>query len=161
MNERIEQRPTRREVLPYNGIRANTQPLCPEFWTQALLRMQRCILAGMEFFPASSRPPWDVIRPNLDVTDYMVLLLAGRYGSVTEDGIGYTEREYQALALCGPGFPQSGCCPNHVVYSQSLLHSLRYGGSDKPPTPQSQNCSNESLGRATVSKGRSRVGGNT
>jgi transposase InsO family protein len=32
MNERIEQRPTRREVLPYNGIRANNQPLCPEFW---------------------------------------------------------------------------------------------------------------------------------
>jgi hypothetical protein len=62
--------------------------------TQALLRMQRCIPAGMEFFPASSRPPWDVIRPILDVTDYMVLLLAGRYGSVTEDGIGYTEREY-------------------------------------------------------------------
>jgi hypothetical protein len=35
MNEMIEQRPTRREVLPYNGIRANTQPLCPEFWNQA------------------------------------------------------------------------------------------------------------------------------
>jgi len=32
MNEMIEQRPTRREVLPYNGIRVNTQPLCPEFW---------------------------------------------------------------------------------------------------------------------------------
>jgi multiple sugar transport system substrate-binding protein len=32
MNEKIEQRPTRREVLPYNGIRANNQPLCPEFW---------------------------------------------------------------------------------------------------------------------------------
>ena len=34
MSERIEQRPTRREVLPYNGIRANTQPLCPEFWNR-------------------------------------------------------------------------------------------------------------------------------
>jgi hypothetical protein len=34
MIETIEQRPTRREVLPYNGIRANTQPLCPEFWSQ-------------------------------------------------------------------------------------------------------------------------------
>jgi integrase/recombinase XerD len=29
----IEQRPTRREVLPYNEIRPNTKPLCPEFWT--------------------------------------------------------------------------------------------------------------------------------
>ena len=32
MYEMIEQRPTRREVLHYNGIRVNTQPLCPEFW---------------------------------------------------------------------------------------------------------------------------------
>ena len=33
MFETIEQRPTRREVLPYNGIRANAPPLCPEFWS--------------------------------------------------------------------------------------------------------------------------------
>jgi len=32
MMETTEQRPTRRKVQPYNGIRANTQPLCPEFW---------------------------------------------------------------------------------------------------------------------------------
>jgi hypothetical protein len=32
MAETIEQGPTRREVLPYKGIRALTQPLCPEFW---------------------------------------------------------------------------------------------------------------------------------
>jgi len=38
MNEMIEQRPTRREVLPYNGIRANTQPLCPEFWILELIK---------------------------------------------------------------------------------------------------------------------------
>ena len=35
MLETLEQRPTRREVLPYNGIRANAQPLCPEFWGPA------------------------------------------------------------------------------------------------------------------------------
>jgi hypothetical protein len=39
-------------------------------------------------------------------------------------------------------------------YSQALLHSLRYGGSVEPPAPQSQNCSNDSLGRATVRNGR-------
>src|SRR5450759_2726417 len=38
MLETIKQRPTRREVLPYNGIRANTQPLCPEFWIQSSLQ---------------------------------------------------------------------------------------------------------------------------
>jgi hypothetical protein len=37
MNEMIEQRPTRREVLPYNAIRANTQPLCPEFWPHLII----------------------------------------------------------------------------------------------------------------------------
>src|SRR5664280_1199645 len=46
MNERIEQRPTRREVLPYNGIRANTQPLCPEFWTH-----QGCPGSGFDALP--------------------------------------------------------------------------------------------------------------
>jgi hypothetical protein len=41
MLDTIEQRPTRREVLPYNGIRANTQPLCPEFWIQVKSRIQQ------------------------------------------------------------------------------------------------------------------------
>src|SRR5664280_2603543 len=32
MTETTEQRPRRRKVQPYNGIRTKTQPLCPEFW---------------------------------------------------------------------------------------------------------------------------------
>src|SRR5664280_111007 len=147
MNERIEQRPTRREVLPYNGIRANTQPLCPEFWTQALLRMQRCILAGMEFFPASSRPPWDVIRPILDVTDYMVLLLAGRYGSVTEDGIGYTEREYDYAF--GQDIPV-------VAFTCDLAAGLRAarGDSDELQLERLRRFKSKVAGRHTVPGGR-------
>jgi DNA-binding NarL/FixJ family response regulator len=52
MNERIEQRPRRREVLPYNGIRANNQPLCPEFWSLAggrceVVLLDLRILGGM------------------------------------------------------------------------------------------------------------------
>jgi hypothetical protein len=62
--------------------------------TQGLLRMQRCVPAGMELFPASSLPPWEVIRPILELSDYLILLIGHRYGSVTEDGLGYTEREY-------------------------------------------------------------------
>lgn len=62
--------------------------------TQALLKTQKCFPTGMELFPASSRPPWDVIRPLLDHTDYLILLIGGRYGSVDEQGISYTEREY-------------------------------------------------------------------
>ncbi|MEZ0167018.1 DUF4062 domain-containing protein [Kineococcus sp. LSe6-4] len=62
--------------------------------TQALLRMRQVIPAGMELFSADSRPPWGVITSILADTDYLVLVIAGRYGSVDEDGISYTEREY-------------------------------------------------------------------
>jgi len=71
--------------------------------TGALLKTLRCLPTGMELFPSSSRPPWDVIRPLLDVTDYMVLLLAGRYGSVDEQGISFTEHEYDYAF--GTGIP--------------------------------------------------------
>lgn len=62
--------------------------------TQALLRIRQVIPAGMELFSADSRPPWGVITSILADTDYLVLVIAGRYGSVDEDGISYTEREY-------------------------------------------------------------------
>jgi uncharacterized protein DUF4062 len=63
--------------------------------TQEMLRMGRCIPAGMELFGASSLPPWDVITRVLDVTDYLVLVLGHRYGSVPPSGgFSYTEREY-------------------------------------------------------------------
>lgn len=62
--------------------------------TQALLRMRQVIPAGMELFSADSRPPWGVITSILADTDYLVLVIAGRYGSVDEDGVSYTEREY-------------------------------------------------------------------
>lgn len=63
--------------------------------TQALLKMGRCIPAGMELFGASSLPPWEFITRVLDVTDYFVLVLGQRYGSSPPDGgKSYTEREY-------------------------------------------------------------------
>lgn len=68
--------------------------------TEQLLRL-RCIPSGMELFTASGQPPWNVIEAALETTDYMVLILAGRYGSVSnKDGRSYTEREYDhALEL--------------------------------------------------------------
>lgn len=62
--------------------------------TEQLLRL-RCIPSGMELFTASGRPPWNVIEAALETTDYMVLILAGRYGSISsKDDRSYTEREY-------------------------------------------------------------------
>lgn len=62
--------------------------------TEQLLR-SRCIPSGMELFTASGRPPWDVITSAIETTDYMILILGGRYGSVGDDGRSFTEREYE------------------------------------------------------------------
>ncbi len=61
--------------------------------SEQLLR-SRCIPSGMDLFTASGRPPWAVITSALDTTDYMILMIAGRYGSVDRDGVSFKEREY-------------------------------------------------------------------
>ena len=61
---------------------------------QALLEMD-CIPAGMELFPASDEDQWTLIKKVIDDSDYYILILAGRYGSIGIDGIGYTEMEYR------------------------------------------------------------------
>lgn len=53
-----------------------------------------CIPVGMEQFPSSNLNQLEYIKKMLDECDYYILILAGRYGSCCEDGIGYTEKEY-------------------------------------------------------------------
>src|SRR3954453_18062379 len=60
---------------------------------QALLALD-CIPSGMELFPASDDDQWTLIKRVIDDCDYSLLILAGRYGSIGIDGIGYTEKEY-------------------------------------------------------------------
>ncbi len=50
--------------------------------------------AGMELFPAADDTAWQLIKDVIDSSDYYVLLIGGRYGSLDEAGIGYTEKEY-------------------------------------------------------------------
>ena len=50
--------------------------------------------AGMELFPASDDTAWQLIRDVIDASDYYLLVVGGRYGSVDEAGLGYTEKEY-------------------------------------------------------------------
>jgi hypothetical protein len=50
--------------------------------------------AGMELFPAADASAWDLIKEVIDNSDYYVLVMGGRYGSMDETGLGYTEREY-------------------------------------------------------------------
>jgi hypothetical protein len=62
--------------------------------------------SGMELFPAADDTAWQLIRDVIDASDYYVLIVGGRYGSLDESGIGFTEREYDyALAQKKPIIP--------------------------------------------------------
>lgn len=61
--------------------------------TQCLLKMG-CIPVGMEQFPASDMNQMEYIKMMLDDCDYYILILAGKYGSLDSDGVGFTEKEY-------------------------------------------------------------------
>ena len=57
---------------------------------QALMEMD-CIPSGMELFPAVDEEQWEFIRRIIDDCDYYLLIIGGRYGSTTPEGISYTE----------------------------------------------------------------------
>ena len=61
--------------------------------SQHLLKMG-FIPVGMEQFPASNMSQMEYIKMMLDDCDYYLLILAGKYGSIDTDGIGFTEKEY-------------------------------------------------------------------
>lgn len=54
-----------------------------------------CFPAGMEMFPAADIEQFEYIKTIIDQSDYYILVIAGRYGSVAEDGKSYTEKEYE------------------------------------------------------------------
>ncbi len=60
---------------------------------QALMEMD-CIPAGMELFPAADEEQWEFIKKVIDDCDYYLLVIGGRYGSLSSDGISYTEKEF-------------------------------------------------------------------
>ncbi|WP_162248078.1 DUF4062 domain-containing protein [Angustibacter sp. Root456] len=67
---------------------------------QALLELD-CIPAGMEMFPAASEDQWTLIREVIDLSDYYIVVVGGRYGSVTSDGVSFTEMEYDYAVAKG------------------------------------------------------------
>ena len=60
---------------------------------QALMEMD-CIPAGMELFPAADEEQWEFIKKVIDDCDYYLLIIGGKYGTTSADGISYTEKEY-------------------------------------------------------------------
>ncbi|WP_223542381.1 DUF4062 domain-containing protein [Pseudomonas sp. BF-RE-26] len=59
-----------------------------------LLSQNNFIPAGMENFPSSNREQLDFIKPIIDDSDIYILVIAGRYGSLSTDDISFTEEEY-------------------------------------------------------------------
>lgn len=72
--------------------------------------------AGMELFPAVDDNAWQLIKDVIDSSDYYVLIIGGRYGSLDETGIGYTEKEYDyAVASKKPVIALLHANPNEIV----------------------------------------------
>ncbi|BAQ43948.1 DUF4062 domain-containing protein [Methylobacterium aquaticum] len=66
------------------------------------------IPAAMEYFPAMDQEQLEYIKLIIDQCDYYILVIAGKYGSVDEEGTSYTEREYDYAMSKGKivlGFP--------------------------------------------------------
>lgn len=60
-----------------------------------------CIPAGMELFPAIDDEQFEFIKRIIDDCDYYLLIIGGRYGSLSQDGLSYTEKEYDYAILKG------------------------------------------------------------
>lgn len=60
---------------------------------QTVMEMD-CFPAGMELFPAIDDEQFDFIKRIIDDSDYYILIIGGRYGSIAPEGISYTEKEY-------------------------------------------------------------------
>jgi len=67
---------------------------------QALLEMD-CLPAGMEMFPAADEDQWSLIKEVIDECDYYIVIVGGRYGSVSAEGVSYTEMEYDYAVASG------------------------------------------------------------
>jgi hypothetical protein len=70
---------------------------------QALLELN-CMPAGMELFPAANDTQWEWIKRVIKESDYYIVIVAGRYGSVSAlTAQSYTEMEYRyAVEIAKP-----------------------------------------------------------
>ena len=67
---------------------------------KAVLEMGH-IPVGMEMFSAGDEEQWQIIARQIEATDYYVIIVGHRYGSETDEGISYTEKEYDYAKECG------------------------------------------------------------
>lgn len=67
---------------------------------EAILKLDH-IPCSMEYFTSSDEAQMDYIKKMIDLCDYYVVIVAGKYGSVHDDGISYTQHEYQYAKSIG------------------------------------------------------------
>lgn len=67
---------------------------------QTLMGMD-CIPSGMELFPAVDDEQWEFVKKIINDCDYYILVIGGRYGSTTAEGISFTEKEYDYAIVKG------------------------------------------------------------
>ena len=67
---------------------------------KAILEMGH-IPVGMEMFSASDEEQWAIIKRQIFQSDYYVVLVAHRYGSTGNEGLSYTEMEYDYAVEVG------------------------------------------------------------
>ena len=60
---------------------------------ESILKL-RHIPVGMEQFVAANDEQFGYIQRLIDETDYYVILIGNRYGSIASDGVSYTEKEF-------------------------------------------------------------------
>lgn len=56
---------------------------------------------GMEMFGSDDDDQWDFIKDTIKESDYYLLIIGHRYGSLSEDGISYTEKEFDYAKSLG------------------------------------------------------------
>lgn len=61
----------------------------------------RHIPVGMEHFVSANEEQFNYIKRLLDETDYYIIIIGNRYGSQADDGISYTEKEFDYAVNLG------------------------------------------------------------
>lgn len=56
---------------------------------------------GMEMFSAADDEQWEIIEETIDSSDFYIILVGNRYGSLTKEGISFTEKEYDYAKKIG------------------------------------------------------------
>ena len=65
-----------------------------------VLKLQH-IPIGMEYFVSANEEQFNYIKRLLDETDYYIIIIGNRYGSLAADGISYTEKEFDYAVNLG------------------------------------------------------------